>query len=166
MRKIIPLITALLYLTACSCKTIFPNNSETWKHEIEYSRKGTKSEARHGYLYYKGNQIPDCFTSITIPSKTYYFFSRDMLWGDDGYFESSEPLILIKSNLSISDAVKTKGYYLGLEKLEGTPAYWVFVQWDGGKAYVDPMRFDVLIKEQKLKTLPRDNLYDKLEPMK
>ena len=132
-------------------------DNEDFEHSIKYSHKGTKSEAEHGYLKYKGKMIPDIFSVIITPKKSYKFSQRKFLWGKDGYFKAN---IGKSENFTVSDKTLSNeelssGYYKGIKKMKGTPANWIFVRWKKGSAFVSPEKFFVLVKEFNPGTISR-----------
>jgi hypothetical protein len=62
-------------------------------HRITYTRKGSRSEARHGHLKVNNREIPDLFSLVAQGDRAFRFFQRKNLWRDDGYFPTRMPVI-------------------------------------------------------------------------
>ena len=79
--RIIAIISALSFLSCTSsqnrdacCKEQGPNVAI--KHTITYTRKGSRSEARHGHLIINDWELPDVFTYVICGDRVYKFYQR------------------------------------------------------------------------------------------
>lgn len=156
------LILSSLFIIACASsfkeKCTGPNCSiKSAEHLITYSRKGTRSEAKHGHLTIDNRKIPDVFSLVISGGKTYKFHQRKFMWGLDGYFPvefKKEDIIKISSNkISLQDI--QKGWYMGKEVREDTPSDWFYAEWDSGSAFIAPDAIAKIILEFDLKKIPR-----------
>jgi hypothetical protein len=129
------------------------------EHKIEYSHKGTRSEAKHGYLSVNSENLPDVFTLVRSGDSVYKFYQRSNMWGMDGYFpvkeKESDKSIIKESDKQIKSTTLKQGWYLGKELLKGTPLEWLYTEWKGGSAYVSPDSVKKMTQTLKLKTIPR-----------
>jgi hypothetical protein len=127
------------------------------EHKVDYSHKGTRSEARHGYLSVNGENLPDVFTLVRSGDIAYKFYQRSNMWGADGYFplEKSVKSGIKGSVKEIESAALKQGWYLGKELLKGTPSDWLYTEWKGGSAYVSPDTIKKMTQTLKLKTILR-----------
>ena len=128
--------------------------------KITYSNKGSRSEARHGYLLYKGKSIPDVFNKIIYKSNVYIFFQRIEMWGDDGYFPYNEEIKIKDSNDNISKEQLEKGWYLGKDRLQGTPENWIYVEWEDKSAFLSLDKINPFTREFEMETIDRQQLDD------
>jgi len=124
-------------------------------HYLTYTNKGTRSEARHGHLVVHGKEIPWCFDRVSAAGQSFSFRVRTHLWGDDGYFPDGSPWSEKKGPAGPTPLELTRGYYVGGERLAGTPSSWIFVEWndkDAKKrsAFVDPLKIERLIEDFQL----------------
>ncbi|SHE35691.1 hypothetical protein SAMN02745206_00185 [Desulfacinum infernum DSM 9756] len=123
-------------------------------HYLTYTNKGTRSEARHGHLVVNGKEIPWCFDRVAAAGRSFSFRVRTNLWGDDGYFPDASPWSERTARTDIAPSELTRGYYVGDERLSGTPSSWIFVEWSGKgakrSAFVDPLMIERLIQDFKI----------------
>lgn len=125
------------------------------EHRISYSAKGTRSEARHGALFYKGQAVPDVYEAVVDHQVTYRFRTRNEMWGDDGYHPGPrlDPAPPVEEGFRPAD--RETGWYSSSGRKPGTPADWVYVEWSGGSAFVAPDRLGVLAESQNLNPISR-----------
>lgn len=146
MEKRIIVFAAVLMLVAC--KT---GGGPTVSHEITYSAKGTRSEARHGHLLVDGIEVPWVFSRVVCGPTFYVLQFRGNLWGDDGYWPDASASAPSEAGTQIPVGSLKKGYFLSSKRLAGTPAGWIWVQWGSDKAaFVAPDRLEQLIREEKI----------------
>jgi len=147
-----------LLLLALSCSTAAEREGRIIMDEVEYSRKGTRSEAEHGMLYIGGSRLPDCFTLVHHKGRTWNFHQRTGLWGRDGYFpvEGSGVRDIITATADPLDCESlAKGWREGTALHQNTPENWIFVRWPDGSAFVDPLRINDMVKALGIKPIPR-----------
>lgn len=138
MRYFISIFLLLLFLLKIDAGFSM-GKSPSIEHSITYSNKGTRSEAKHGHLFIHGKEIPDIFTLVFYREQVFKFHQRTQLWGNDGYFaiEGAQGKIILKeSSAEIGRDSLSRGWYNGKEKLSGTPANWLYVEWDEGTAFL------------------------------
>lgn len=131
-------------------------------HEIKYSNKGSRSEGRSGYLKINSIVVPDCFAAIVAEGKLYTFSSKNMAWGDDGYFpleDGSVESVYPSVNKKISDSDLARGWSEVAGKCQNVPSNWIFVKWNNGSAAVLPDKIDLLIKTKSIGTIPRNTMF-------
>lgn len=154
----------LMLLAVCiflvfSCQFAAENkrNKKTgidFTHEIRNSNKGSRSEIRHGYLKFGNYLLPDVFRRVVIDGRTFVFLTRTQLWGKDGYFPDKSLQITLSSNEIDADTL-SDGFYLGSDRLCGTPGNWIYVEWDDGSAHTAPHKIRSLVETYRLKTIKR-----------
>lgn len=147
VRRITGLTLLMLLLTACLHGGL--------QHKVTYSHKGTRSEARHGYLYLDEKRVPDCFTMLVAEGKAYSFFTRSNRWGNDGYFQVEKAPTLPETSTQITAEQKKRGWYKGKKRLTGTPEDWVYVRWKKGEAYANLEGMKKLKQQFSIPRLPR-----------
>jgi hypothetical protein len=126
------------------------------EHVITYTGKGSRSEARHGELRFRGEAIPDVFQWILDGETAYRFQTRSHMWGDDGYhtaYREERPAV---SEQPITKDEKMRGWYEGAKRKRNTPEGWVYVEWKQGRAFADPAVLSELAEQQQLKAIPRE----------
>lgn len=144
MKSIYVYVFVLISVLVSGCMGIHPFSDADKPckivHEIVYSNKNTRSEARHGLLFVNGNEVPDAFTFVACGDQGYRFYSRIHIWGSDGYFPlmNEEVKGFTTSEKIVGDDVLEKGYYLGSVRYSNIPASWIYVHFVGGTAFVDP----------------------------
>lgn len=162
MRNIIAFIL-LIFLLALSCidNSIIAKEkilNTQIEHRVTYTRKGTRSEAKHGHLWINRRKLPDVFTLVKFEDRVYKFYQRRQLWGRDGYFpikESEKKITIRGSDRYISDEYLFRGWYMGDFRFKHTPSSWIYVKWRGGGAFVSPHKIDEMISVIKIKIIPR-----------
>jgi hypothetical protein len=153
MKKFALLVLLISAITACV-------GAVTLEQRTEYSRKGTRSESRHGFLYASGQAVPECFEFVQQGSQAWEFFSRKNLWGDDGYHASHKRVTNEISTKSISDAVQNRGWYAGSVMLKDTPKDWLFVRWGTNTSWIAPSALSDWAAAHKAPTLIRFSRQD------
>lgn len=151
-----PFIAITLFLPGPG--SIYPmSKTPDIEHNVTFSHKGTRSEAKHGHLIINGSEIPDVFTLVFTGERAYKFYQRTHLWGRDGYFPAKSAKIpeIKQSEAEISSESLKKGWYTGKEKLKGTPPCWVYVEWEGGNAFVSPDSIEKMAGALNLKKIQR-----------
>jgi hypothetical protein len=160
MRSICLLI-CLFLIIACASSEKRKNTNNQFifqkiEHNITYSQKGTRSEAKHGHLFINGKELPDVFYMLRSGETAYKFYQRENIWGWDGYFKLEDELIPIKkSPEKITKEDLAKGWYTGKEKLEGTPGNWVYLEWGNGSGFSSLEAIEDLISILNIKKIPR-----------
>ena len=132
--------------------------SPVLEHRITYSHKNTRSEARHGHLLINGYEIPDIFSLVIFQESVFKFYQRKQIWGMDGYFPVDKTAgisSIEESSADIGPDVMSKGWYEGKEKLAGTPADWLYVEWKEGAAFLSSEKIKNFASEHNLETIPR-----------
>jgi hypothetical protein len=155
--KRIPLIAVFLSLITASFACETQGKRCVLRSTVSYSNKGTRSESRHGYLFLNGKKIPDVYRLVICNDRAFKFFQRRHMWGRDGYFPVKTGVddeIVKGSTDTGSDAIE-RGYYRGNVRYENTPESWIFIKWDGGKAFVSPERIADLDGVLRLRAIPR-----------
>ena len=136
---------ALLVLAACMV------GGPSVSHDITYTAKGTRSEARHGHLFVNGWEVPWAFARVSCGPTSYVLRFRSQMWGDDGYWPEVPVYTPPEGSAPIAAENLAKGYYLSYQRRAGTPADWIWVQWGKDKgAFVAPDRIDDLLREEKI----------------
>ena len=156
LKKTIWLFT--LSLSLFSFLYAFPDCTPKFKHTITYTRKGSRSESRHGQLLINGNPVADAFNIVSHGTIAYKFYQRKNLWGLDGYFPIEIPTIEkpdLDSQEEFAADMLDLGWHLGNVRYKNTPQCWIFVQWGKGSAFVDAGKLDAFVNYMKLKKLPR-----------
>lgn len=131
------------------------------KHTISYSHKGTRSEAQHGHLKINNKKFTSHFSYIIANNKHFSFFTRQHLWGFDGYhpvINKEMQLILKTAKISINKKQLATGWYLGNKKLQNTPLNWIYLKWQTGSGFVSFDKINDLIKVKKIPFLKRRGL--------
>ena len=151
MRNITCFALALLFLLGCN-STVHTENSAVLQHNIKYSNKGTRSEARHGFLVTDtGVRIPECFTYVSDNKQGYTYLERKNPWGDSGYFPAVENKAVSVSSKQISPEDIKRGWYKSSVKFSGTPGSWLYGESESGSYFFDAGSVDDLITNEKLK---------------
>ncbi len=156
IKKLIIIFVFLINSIGCVTNINGEQKEYSVKHYKKYSHKGTKSEARHGFLEINGKNIPDVFRYVKTNQGEYKFFQRTNMWGNDGYHPIKKSEIKIKTiNGQMSEAAIKNKYYIASYKFKNTPANWIFVAWDKEKAFVSPEKLFGFIKIFNLKKISR-----------
>lgn len=131
------------------------------EHRISYSRKGTRSEAQHGYLYVNNAALPDVFEYVQQDNQAWAFFKRHALWGNDGYHATeAKPAPVAKESIATEDL--SRGWYCNFGRLGGTPSDWLNVRWGTNNAFVAPASIGDLVAARTPPQLPRDRRLEQL----
>ncbi|MBN2080447.1 MAG: hypothetical protein JW838_15860 [Spirochaetes bacterium] len=157
-----------------NCKWLFPMLCVTaglmcagdvsFKTKITYDYKGSKSEACHRYLYINRKPVPDAFSLMAHKDRTYIFMTRKYPWGDDGYMETDRKVAISDVDKKTTPEEQKRGWYCnGRNRLQGTPGTWIYVEWSGGAAFVDPEKLGELVQAERIKYIDRLDSYDKLK---
>jgi hypothetical protein len=125
------------------------------RQKLTYSAKGTRSEARHSFLYIEDNLVPDTFTYVEYKKSAWSFENRNYMWGDDGYWPT-EAHNVIESSQKFTEEMEKQGWYKGNQILRGTPDHWVYVEWRGGSAFIAPDKIESFLENYSLPILPRE----------
>lgn len=147
MKKLFLLAIFMLSLFACSSLDV--DSAETNRsvtHEIITTNKGTKSEGTTGKLKVGNYYIPAIFMYVTYSEKSYKFIANNKLWGQHEYFPMEKKLAETMSKKEINQSDLDLGYYIGTEKLKGTPTNWIYVKWNTNSAYIDLERIEEVLK--------------------
>ncbi len=151
MRNITCFALALLLLLGCN-STVYTENSALLQHNIKYSNKGTRSEARQGFLVTDtGLRIPECFTYIADNRQGYTYLERKNPWGDSGYFPVTENKAPTVSNKQIPPEILQRGWYKSSAQFSGTPGTWLYGESESGSYFFDAANVQDLIVNEKLK---------------
>lgn len=136
---------AVLVLAACM------TGGPAITHEITYTAKGTRSEARHGHLFVDGREVPWVFSRVACEPSSYVLRFRSHLWGDDGYWPEVPVYTPPDGGAPLLPDSLDKGYALSFRRPAGTPADWIWVQWGKNQgAFVAPDRIEDLLREEKI----------------
>ncbi|WP_054701999.1 hypothetical protein [Desulfosarcina cetonica] len=93
-------------------------------------------------------ELPWAFSRVGRGDVSYSLRFRSQLWGEDGYFPDTTPVIPPSSDVRVSQASLSRGYYIGDHWLKGTPADWLFVHWAADRsAFVAPDAIDALVND-------------------
>lgn len=142
---LLPVFSVFFIISGCTAGTT------SLTHYLTYSAKGTRSEARHGHLRINGKEVPKAFSCVAYGGRSYSMRYRSNLWGADGYHPDSPARLPLESSAPVSRTALARGYYLGSERLSGTPSTWIFVRWDKEKAaFAAPDKLPVLIRDQEI----------------
>lgn len=152
MRSKMWVVMVLMPLMQTACMALPPQV----EHEITYTAKGTRSEARHGHLKIDGQEMPWAFSQIVVGDDAYRLRFRTQMWGDDGYFPDPSVPRPPESPVKISEEAAAQGYYCGSRRLRGTPENWLYVRWDDRSAFVASERIGRLIEEFGIPIYPGD----------
>lgn len=151
MRNITCFALAFLFLPGCN-STVYTENSALLQHVIKYSNKGTRSEARQGYLEtISGVRIPECFSYVSDNKQGYTYLERKNPWGDSGYFPVTEYKAVTVSGKSIPPEDLQRGWYKSSVKYSGTPGTWLYGESESGSYFFDAGHVNDLIVNEKLK---------------
>ncbi len=135
---------------------------EGMSHWVTYSAKGSRSEARHGFIEIEGYTVPDVFTSLVYKGIGVTFSSRSYHWGDDGYWPSAKVAVPEVEGPSLSETDKETGWKITDKRPAGLPENWVYVEWEEGAAFVAPDRLKDFVEKMGLPLIPREgNLLEK-----
>jgi len=142
---------------------------EGMSHWVTYSAKGSRSEARHGFIGIEGYTVPDVFTSLVYKGIGVTFSSRSYHWGDDGYWPSAKVAVPEVEGPSLSETDKETGWKITDKRPAGLPENWVYVEWEEGAAFVAPDRLKDFVDAMQLPLLERygermEMSRDELEP--
>jgi len=148
MKIMIAFVTLLSLFAACA-------GAVTLEHRTDYSRKGTRSESRHGYLLVNGKAVPDVFSFVQQGDQAWEFFTRKHLWGDDGYHPTHIRITNNQAARPCTDEVLTRGWYPGPDRLRETPHDWLFVRWSTNTAWIAPVALSAWVETHKPRTLTR-----------
>jgi hypothetical protein len=144
------MVLMLLMQTACMA---LPPQVE---HEIIYTAKGTRSEARHGHLKIDGREVPWAFSQIVVDGAAYRLRFRTQMWGDDGYHPDPSVPLLPESPVEISEEIAAQGYYCGSRRLRGTPGNWLYVKCAAIGVGTSPATFPAKSSAETTRTACRD----------
>lgn len=147
----------IAWIVLTCCLALFPDRAEAGgslevEHYLTYTSKGTRSEARHGHLRINATAVPYGFERIVAGDQSFAMYFRKYHWGDDGYHRAEPPYFPPSSSLNLTGKQIEKGYVLGGERYQNTPDQWIYVEWKGGRAFVDPQFLNTLIKDQGIRT--------------
>jgi hypothetical protein len=148
------ILMALFLFPSCA-HTLPEPDGPSLQHRISYSAYGTRSEARHGQLFYRDTAIPDTFSLVVDHGIAYHFRTRSNMWGDDGYHPGAPVDAFGLSDERFTPAFLDQGWYPGPDMRPETPATWIYVEWKGGNAFVDPAKLHLLADTLALKPIPR-----------
>ena len=106
----------------------------------------------NGHLYTKYKEkrkiliIQGSLDDTAPISDTYKFIANNKLWGQHEYFPMEKKLAETMSKKEINQSDLDLGYYIGTEKLKGTPTNWIYVKWNTNSAYIDLERIEEVLK--------------------
>lgn len=113
-------------------------------HVVKIQNKGTRSERQDGYLQIKEYTLPDLFVFVQQDGKAFSFSVNTKRFGRTGY-HITNTIELQVSNKFITEEEKERGWYIGSALKVNTPRCWLFVQWNGGSAYIDPQKAETTL---------------------
>jgi len=125
-------------------------------HIVTYTAKGTRSEARHGYVEIEGYMVPDIFVCLSYRDEAVVFLTRSNLWGDDGYWPSLEVVLPEKRGAPLTVKEKIKGWRISQDVPSNLPGDWVFVKWKNGSACVSAKKLKNFAETMDLPTITRE----------
>ena len=158
MKKLLIFTALVLLFTGCASSTKDKSKSfkkNVFEHRITYDAKGTRSEARHGFVLINGRMLEDVFLIVSWDEVVYRFYQRKNRWGKDGYFPGGAVDIEL-SKERISKEELERGWVAGNKKLKGIPPAWIYAGWEKGSAFVSPDKIAGLISALGLKAIERD----------
>jgi len=129
---------------------------EGMSHWVTYSAKGTRSEARHGFIEIEGYTVPDVFTCLVYKDIGVTFSSRSYHWGDDGYWPSAMLAAPEVEGPPLSETEEKTGWKITDKRPAGLPENWVYVEWEEGAAFVAPDRLKDFVEKMELPLIPRE----------
>ncbi|MDA3899482.1 MAG: hypothetical protein PF637_03070 [Spirochaetes bacterium] len=120
-------------------------------YTVKYKSRGTRSERRIGVLTYKTVEIPYIFTFIQHNNQAFSLKKSNHRWGSLGY----QPIIKKEIKKGEQKAqINATGYCLTETRDVGIPDDWAYVEWNGGKAFINLERLSSVLKEPPFKDLP------------
>ncbi len=141
-------------------------------HRITFSAKGTRSEARHGFIEVEGYTLPDVFTEVVYRGIGVGFRTRSHMWGDDGYWPDARVSLPEEKGPALSAEARERGWAMTDETPEKLPENWAFVKWKDGSAFVtadclkdfvEEMELPLLERYGELMEIPREETTPKME---
>lgn len=129
---------------------------EGMSHWVTYSAKGTRSEARHGFIEIEGYTVPDVFTCLVYNGIGVTFSSRSYHWGDDGYWPSAMLAAPEVEGPPLSETEEKTGWKITDKRPAGLPENWVYVEWEEGAAFVAPDRLKDFVEKMELPLILRE----------
>jgi len=166
MKKILIFVMSFLFSSfLIGAYSMGKSASPVVEHYVKYSNKGTRSEARSGYLKVNGFIVPDNFVTVVAGGNIYHFYMRKYMWGNDGYFpdKNSDAAALCPA---IERILSSEELARGWAIVDGwpinTPSQWIYVIWKNGSAVVAPEKIDEFIKRNNIVPLPRSLMLENL----
>ncbi|MDA3899863.1 MAG: hypothetical protein PF637_05020 [Spirochaetes bacterium] len=105
----------------------------------------TINNAKRGIVRVEDFIIPDFFIFIQDAHNSYRFaydLEKTPLMG----YNKQKRIAILQTNNEISDSELSRGWYLGSSRKSGTPPCWIFVQWNGGSAFIDIERIEKIVE--------------------
>jgi hypothetical protein len=159
------LLVMPFFLLFCQSHSMGKTNAPAVEHYIKYSNKGSKSEARSGYLKVNGFIVPDNFLTVVAGGEVYHFYMRKYMWGNDGYFpdkDSKVEQVCPATDLLLSDDDLARGWTIVKGRPSNAPLKWIYVIWKNGSAVVAPERLEDFVLKNNIPSLPRSLMFEKL----
>ena len=117
-------------------------NCKTFDYEIVTNKNG-----QQGVLSINGLVFSQIFIFVQ-DNKSAYFFAYDLKKSSVfGYNRVKKKIIKI-SDQNITKEELSRGWYLGSNRKEGTPVCWIFAQWNGGSAFINPVDINEIISKE------------------
>ncbi|MEJ5363214.1 MAG: hypothetical protein WBK20_09260 [Spirochaetota bacterium] len=155
-----------VYLLITDSSAMGKTKKPNVEHWIEYSNKGTRSEARSGYLRVDGYLVPDNFMTVIVGDKAYKFYMRKYLWGNDGYFpdkDSDITALCPEIAKALTEEEISQGWAIVKGRPFNTPINWIYVIWKDGTAVVSPEKLIEFIERNHIPPLPRNLMIEGLK---
>lgn len=114
-------------------------------HQTNEAQSRTGIQKQAGFLYVGNYAVPDIFTFIQQKNRAYTFLVNTKKSMRTGYFPT-EPVNMKPNEKDITAEELGRGWYLGPGKKQNTPECWIYVQWNGGTAFINPQQISSILE--------------------
>ncbi|HRX14922.1 MAG TPA: hypothetical protein P5123_01260 [Spirochaetota bacterium] len=105
------------------------------------------NDKKQGVISIDGQQFPQIF--IFVQDKDHaYLFAYDLKKSSVLGYNKTDKIKIKNSDTKITDEELSRGWYLGSNFKVGTPLCWIFVQWNGGSAFISSEGINEIISDE------------------
>lgn len=132
-----------------------------WKHEVEITHKGSRSEGSVSRLFYRYTEIPAVFECVNIGGSIFEYSPMENIWDNSGYIAAGETVYPeLSADILINSGELKRGWYESKAELikKATPPEWIHVTAEDVGLWISPDKISEMIIIYKLSGIDKSGM--------